>query len=78
VIAAALGVPGVGSALARPGHTHSLATPGNGDPVLAAGFCIEAAHNGFSNFHDNVHSANGFAGTMGASGVVGIVSTNAC
>jgi len=65
-------------ALADHNHTHNLDTPGQGDPVLAAGFCQENAHTGFSNFHSIVHAANGFDGVMAASGVVEIASTNAC
>jgi len=65
-------------ALANHSHTHNLSTPGQGDPVLAAGFCQENAHTGFSNFHSIVHAANGFDGAMAASGVVEITSTNAC
>lgn len=65
-------------AFADHNHTHNLETPGEGDPVLAAGFCQEAAHTGFSNFHSIVHAANGFDGKMAASDVVEITSTNPC
>jgi hypothetical protein len=75
---AALIVSAATPALANHNHTHNLDTPGNGDPVLAAGFCQENAHTGFSNFHSIVHAANGFDGAMAGSGVVEITSTNGC
>jgi len=78
VSAVLLLVSAASPAFANHSHTHNLDTPGSGDPVLAAGFCQENAHTGFSNFHSIVHTANGFDGAMAASGVVEITSTNPC
>lgn len=78
VSSTALLVAGAAPAFAAHSHTHNLDTPGEGDPVIAAGFCQESAHTGFSNFHSIVHAANGFDGAMASSGVVEIDSTNAC
>jgi hypothetical protein len=59
-------------------HTHNLGTPGQGSPVIAAGFCQEAAHTGFHNFHGIVHAANGNTGVMSTSGQVAITGVVFC
>ena len=53
-------------------HTHNLSVPGVAQPVLAQGFCQEASHTGFHNFHSLVHLGVDFGGD------VSILGTNTC
>jgi hypothetical protein len=64
----------VSPALADPPnqHTHNLSVPGVAEPVLAPGFCQEASHTGFHNFHSLVHLGVEFGGD------VEILGTNGC
>ena len=74
VLAASAAVPAFADG--SPQHTHDLSVPGVAAPVLAPGFCQVAAHNGFHEFHSNVHQ--GGAGVMSASGQVAITGTDLC
>ena len=78
-IAVIVATPVGGAAFADvPAHTHQLQTPGAGDPSIAPGFCQEAAYQGFSQFHDLVHAANGFTGVMSTSEQVLISGRTLC
>ena len=57
-----------------PQHTHQIATPGQGDPTIGQGFCQEAAHNGFHQFHSTVH----LGGVFNSSDQVLITGTTLC